>query len=65
MPVMSGEEAFAHIRRINANVPIIVTSGYMEGAAEDLFKSEEQPTGFIQKPFTVQKLTEVIRHALN
>jgi CheY-like chemotaxis protein len=65
MPVMSGGEAFLHIRRINANVPVIVTSGYTGGTAEDLFQSGFQPTCVIQKPFTAQKLTDAIRHGMN
>ena len=65
MPVMGGEEAFAHIQRINPSVPVIVTSGYGESTADDRFGSGSQPKGFIQKPFTTQKLTEAIREALN
>jgi CheY-like chemotaxis protein len=65
MPVMGGEEAFAHIQRINPAVPVIVTSGYAESTAGDRFGSGAQPTGFIQKPFNAQMLTDALREALN
>ncbi|HET6406914.1 MAG TPA: response regulator, partial [Chthoniobacteraceae bacterium] len=64
MPVMSGEEAFERIQEINAEVPVIVTSGYSESTAGDRFNLG-QPTGFIQKPFTAQKLADALRHAMN
>lgn len=65
MPVMGGEEAFAHIQRINPAVPVIVTSGYAESVAGDRFETGAQSIRFIQKPFTIQKLAEAIRDALN
>ena len=60
MPVMGGEEAFGLIRAVRADVPIVVSTGYSEGAARKLF-STKAFVGFIQKPYTAERLSEIIR----
>jgi PAS domain S-box-containing protein len=62
MPVMSGEEAFRLIRKIRADVPIVVSTGYNEGATRELFESDTV-VGFVQKPYTAARLCERIRTA--
>jgi PAS domain S-box-containing protein len=59
MPVMSGEEAFRRIRDIRPDVPVLVTSGYSELATREHFGDSDR-ISFIQKPYTVQQLTEKI-----
>jgi CheY-like chemotaxis protein len=60
MPVMSGVEAFRLIRAIRADVPIVVSTGYNEGAARGLFGAGAV-VGFVQKPYTAALLCERIR----
>jgi CheY-like chemotaxis protein len=62
MPVMSGEEAFRRIRKIRADVPILVSTGYGEVATRELFDSGTV-VGFVQKPYTAARLCERIRTA--
>jgi CheY-like chemotaxis protein len=62
MPVMSGEEAFRLIRKIRADVPIVVSTGYSEGATRELFECGTV-VEFVQKPYTAARLCERIRTA--
>lgn len=57
MPGMSGQEVFARLRAIRADVPVIVSSGYSEQDASLRFPLE-QIAGFVQKPYTAGALVE-------
>jgi PAS domain S-box-containing protein len=63
MPVMSGKEAFRLIREIRPDVPVIVSTGYSELVAIEQFGSGAA-IGFVQKPYTVMKLGDSIRAAI-
>jgi PAS domain S-box-containing protein len=63
MPVMGGNEAFRLIREIHPGVPIIMSSGYSEGAAREEL-GRDAVAGFIQKPYTAAKLVASIQEAL-
>lgn len=63
MPVMGGEEAFHEIRRLAPMVPILLASGFTETAVTARFGAEA-PTGFLQKPFTAERLTHALREAM-
>lgn len=67
MPKMSGEETFDAIREIEAEVPIILSSGFAEDEAIERFR-ERGVAGFIQKPFRplelIGKAEEVFGPAL-
>ena len=63
MPRMDGREAFLELRRLRSDVPVILCSGY------DIKESAEQfPgaafSGFLQKPFRLVELNEVLKKAL-
>jgi CheY-like chemotaxis protein len=60
MPVMGGEEALDHLRRIRPDVPVVLTSGYSE---EDAMRRMEGKgvAGFLQKPFTTEQLAQKLR----
>lgn len=60
MPVMGGEEAIRHLRKIRPDIPVIVTSGYSEMVAREHFGTRGV-AGFLQKPFTAAELAEKIR----
>jgi PAS domain S-box-containing protein len=63
MPVMGGKEAFRLIRAIRADVPLIMLTGYTEDIArEDL--GADALAGFIQKPYSADKLLAEIRASL-
>jgi PAS domain S-box-containing protein len=60
MPVMGGEQAFAELRRVRADVRVILASGYNEQDATSRFVGAGL-AGFIKKPFTIEGLSAVIR----
>jgi PAS domain S-box-containing protein len=62
MPVMGGREALRLIREIQPGMPIIVSSGYSEVLAREEFAGET--AGFIQKPYSADKLVESIQEAI-
>jgi len=57
--VLDGPDTLREIRRIDAEVPVILSSGY---SAEDHMGS--QATDFVQKPYTLARLADVLRRAL-
>jgi two-component system, cell cycle sensor histidine kinase and response regulator CckA len=63
MPVMDGPELIAALRAEGADIPIIVSSGYVEGAgAGRLLDSDTE--FFISKPFTAEVLLTTLRGVL-
>jgi CheY-like chemotaxis protein len=62
MPVMGGREALRLIRELQPGMPIIVSSGYSEVLAREEFADET--AGFIQKPYSADKLVESIQEAI-
>jgi DNA-binding NtrC family response regulator len=63
MPVMSGEQTFNELSRINPDVPVILSSGFDQSEAARRF-SGLKPALFLQKPYTVERLTRAITEAL-
>ena len=63
MPEMNGEETFREIRRMRADVPVILSSGYNEIEATRRFTSKGL-AGFLQKPFTPKELGQKLALAL-
>lgn len=63
MPGMDGTATFRALRRLRADVPVILMSGHGEADA-----SQELPTGaisgFLQKPFSLATLTDTIDEAV-
>jgi len=64
MPVMGGEEALPQIKRINPDVPVILSTGFDESEAVRRF-SGLKPQGFLQKPYTTERLLEAVAATLN
>ncbi|HEX3777296.1 MAG TPA: response regulator, partial [Polyangiaceae bacterium] len=54
---MDGVDAFREIRALNAQVPVLLMSGYNEQDAVTRFAGRGL-AGFVQKPFTVEMLRE-------
>ncbi len=63
MPEMGGEETFRELRRVRAEVSVILTSGYNEIEATRRFTSKGL-AGFLQKPFTPDELAVKLAAAL-
>jgi PAS domain S-box-containing protein len=63
MPGMGGEEAFQEMRRLRPDVRVVLSSGYDEQDATQQFTGQGL-AGFIQKPYTVAKLQEVLNRVL-
>jgi PAS domain S-box-containing protein len=64
MPGMGGEETFREIRRLRADLPVVLTSGYDEESIVDRF-SAEKLTGFLAKPYEAEQLVRKIQSALD
>jgi len=63
MPGIGGEATYRELKQINANVPVVLMSGYApEASIENL--TEHPPAGFLQKPFDLATLREVVRSTL-
>ncbi len=62
MPGSRGDETYRDLRAIRADVPIILMSGYSHQEASTLFEGEDL-AGFLQKPFRLEKLRELVRGA--
>jgi CheY-like chemotaxis protein len=59
MPGMGGGQVFDRLREINANVRVLLSSGYsMDGQAMEILS--RGCDGFIQKPFSLEQLSQKI-----
>jgi signal transduction histidine kinase len=63
MPRMSGDEVWAHLRRIRPDMKIVISSGYEEAEAMKLF-SPEPTLFFIKKPYTAATLAAKFKSVL-
>lgn len=60
MPEMGGPEVFSHMRELNPNVNVLVSSGYSDNdKAREL--TDLGARGYIQKPFRLAQLSEKVR----
>jgi len=59
MPKMNGEECFRHLRQINPDIKVILSSGYNEQEATSRFTGKGL-AGFLQKPYSPQALADKI-----
>lgn len=63
MPVMDGLNAFREIKRINPDAKVIISSGYSADKMDILEK--EGVSGFINKPYRLGDLAEMVRKVLD
>jgi len=63
MPHMNGEDALVKMRKIRADVPVLISSGYNEQEIESRFR-ESGINGFIQKPYQSAQLMMKVRAAM-
>jgi DNA-binding NarL/FixJ family response regulator len=64
MPHLDDEETFRALRRADPAVRVVISSGYGQHETASRF-SDEMPAGFIQKPYTLQRLGEALATALS
>jgi len=64
MPHLDGEETFRQMRQIRPGVRVILTSGFNQQEAVTRFTGKGL-AGFIQKPFELTKLTQVVRAVMS
>ncbi len=60
MPHMDGEECFRELKKLDRDVNVIISSGYNEQEVSQKFTGKGL-AGFIQKPYKLSDLKEVIR----
>ena len=63
MPVMTGEQALPLIKKIDPDVPILLSSGYSEAEISRRFASAGI-AGVLQKPYTLSAIVSKVVHAL-
>jgi two-component system cell cycle sensor histidine kinase/response regulator CckA len=64
MPGMGGGETFDRIKEMHPEAKVLLSSGYsVEGQASEILA--RGCNGFIQKPFSVKKLSQTIREVLD
>jgi signal transduction histidine kinase/CheY-like chemotaxis protein len=63
MPAMDGYQTLEAIRKISADVKILISSGYGEQSALTRFKGQNV-VGFLPKPFKVTSIAAKVRDAL-
>ncbi|MCX6936733.1 MAG: PAS domain S-box protein [Verrucomicrobia bacterium] len=63
MPRMNGDKAFIEMKRIKADLPVIIVSGYSRQELRERYK-QNLPAGFLMKPFNSSALLKIIRNAL-
>jgi two-component system cell cycle sensor histidine kinase/response regulator CckA len=62
LPVMSGSEVFAELRRIRPDVKVILTSAYSQGTVLTAVAGQ-QPWDFVRKPYRLNQVLDLIRDA--
>jgi CheY-like chemotaxis protein len=63
MPVMSGEDTLAELRRIRPDIAVVLSTGFSETEARLRFQDCDL-AGFLQKPYTAVQLAEIVRAAV-
>ena len=64
MPEMGGGEAFDRLKEINPEIKVLLSSGYsINGKATEIL--DRGCSGFIQKPFNLEALSQKIREILD
>ncbi len=64
MPGMGGAEIFERLKAIDPDVCVLLSSGYpLNGPAEEILRRGGR--GFIQKPFTIEQLSQKIQEVLS
>ena len=60
MPHMSGDQCLAELKKIDPEVKVVISSGFSEIEVKQKFAGSD-PAGFIQKPYRLSALKEVLK----
>jgi len=64
MPGISGGETFDHLKKINPDIKVLLSSGYsIDGQAQEILSRGCK--GFLQKPFNIKELSRKVIAALS
>jgi two-component system, cell cycle sensor histidine kinase and response regulator CckA len=63
MPRLDGDKCFQELRRVRADIRVVLTSGYNEQEVARRFAGRDL-AGFLQKPYTLTGLQEIIKRVL-
>lgn len=63
MPRMNGIEAFRRLKGISENVRVVIASGYLTDANQELLEPLE-PVGYLNKPINFNVLSGMLRKCL-
>jgi DNA-binding NtrC family response regulator len=63
MPMMNGEQTFKELVRIQADVRVVLMSGFNQGEALSRFTGKGL-TNFLQKPFSLESLRHCLESVL-
>lgn len=64
MPIMNGEETFHHLRRIDPQTRIIISSGYSEAQTMQHFVGQGL-VSFLQKPYDLDQLISTVERVID
>ena len=64
MPDMDGRETFKHLKEINPDIKVLVTTGY-HGNSQDGQFSMDDFNGYLEKPFMTGQLLKTVRMILD
>jgi len=64
MPKKSGEQVYLEMKKINSGVKVIMASGFKQDERVT-FALEQGVNAFVQKPYTLEKLAEVMTAVFN
>lgn len=64
MPRMSGGECFRHLKKMNPDVKVVITSGYsLDTDGQSLLN--EGAVGFLAKPYNLDQLTNAVKDVIS
>jgi len=63
MPRMDGREAFQAMHDLDPSIPVVLSSGFTEQDSVQTL-SGENPTAFIQKPYQIKELRQLLQRVL-
>lgn len=63
MPKLAGMQTLPRIRTMEPDLPVVLMSGYAQSDTE-FRRIKPKASGFLQKPFSLDELRELIRSVL-
>lgn len=63
MPDINGDKVFKHLREIQSDIKILLSTGYSEDESIEELLAQGN-ANFIQKPFTIDSITPVLKELL-